>query len=384
LILFDKRGSGSSDHVSFDALATLEDWTEDIATVMSAVGSERAALVAVLGGCPIATFFAGTYPDRASSLVLFNPTLAMAADGDRAGYAIDVEDRVASVEGLWGTDDVVGLFAPSMTGDADFRTWLARFCRVGNPPAMAAAVFRASLMSDVRATLSLIQSPTLVLQRSEVAVASSRAQGRLLAEHISGARYVELSGTDLIPYAGDMSGLLNEIEGFLTGEQNRVSTDRVLATVLFTDIVASTEHAVRLGDRKWTELLDEHDLLVAHELERYRGRKVVPTGDGVLAIFDGPARAARCAHAICSAVHALGIEVRAGLHTGEVEVRGDDIGGIAVHIGARVSALADPGEVLVTSTVRDLVAGSGLTFSERGRHALKGVPGEWSILAVQA
>ncbi|MDP9332784.1 MAG: adenylate/guanylate cyclase domain-containing protein [Actinomycetota bacterium] len=385
LILFDKRGSGSSDHVSFDALATLEDWTEDIATVMDAVGSERAALISVLGGCPIATFFAATYPDRVSALVLFNPTVRILADDDFAGVAPDgLEDRLAPMRAIWGTDDVVGLFAPSMTGDEGFRTWLARFCRVGNPPAMAIAVFRASLMSDVRATLPLIQTPTLVLQRADAEVASSRTQGRFLAEHIAGARYIEVPGGDLIPYVGEASALLDEIEDFLAGDRPRVSTDRVLATVLFTDIVASTKHAVRVGDRKWTALLDAHDLLVSQELERYRGRKVNPTGDGMLATFDGPARAVRCAQAICSAVRALGIEVRAGLHTGEIELRENDIGGIAVHIGQRVSARAAPGEVLVTRTVTDLVAGAGLEFDDRGDHELPGVPGSWRLLAVKS
>jgi pimeloyl-ACP methyl ester carboxylesterase len=208
LILFDKRGSGSSDHVSVDALATLEDWTEDIATVMDAVGSERAALISVLGGCPIATFFAATYPDRASALVLLNPTVGIMTDENVPGVAPDgVEDRVAAVRDIWGTDEVVGLFEPSMTGDDGFRSWLARFCRVGNPPAMAVAVFRASLMSDVRATFPLIQTPTLVIQRADAEIASSRTQGQFLAEHIAGARYIEVPGSDLTPYTREASAL---------------------------------------------------------------------------------------------------------------------------------------------------------------------------------
>ena len=383
LILFDKRGSGSSDHVSFEALATLEDWSEDIATVMTAVGSERAALVAALGGCPIVLFFTATYPDRSSALVLFNPTVGMVDDDERPGaMPVNIEERVAAVAQGWGTDAVVGLFAPSMTGDDSFRTWLTRFCRVGNPPAMAAAVFRASLMSDVRATLPLIRIPTLVLQRAGADIATSQAQGQFLANHIADARYVEVPGRDLVPYTGDASHVLDVIEDFIAGDHPRVSADRVLATVLFTDIVTSTKLAADVGDRKWTELLDAHDLIVAQELERYQGRKVNPTGDGMLATFDGPARAVRCAQAICSAVRTLDIEARAGVHTGEIELRGNDIGGIAVHIGQRVSALAAPGEVLVTRTVTDLVAGADLTFDDRGEHELAGVPGRWHLLAL--
>jgi class 3 adenylate cyclase len=316
--------------------------------------------------------------------VLFNPTVRIVADDDSpAGAPNGVADPGDALGAIWGTDAVVGLFAPSMAGDEGFRTWLARFCRVGNPPTMAIAVFRASLMSDVRATFPLIQSPTLVIQRADAEVASSRAQGQFLAEHIAGARYMEVPGGDLIPYSGDASALVDEIEDFLTGDRGSVSTDRVLSTVLFTDIVASTRHAVRVGDRKWTALLDAHDLVVSQELERYRGRKVNPTGDGMLATFDGPARAIRCAQAICSGVRALGIEARAGLHTGEIELREDDIGGIAVHIGQRVSALAAPGEVLVTRTVTDLVAGAGLEFEDRGDHELPGVPDRWRLLAVK-
>jgi class 3 adenylate cyclase len=384
LILFDKRGSGSSDHVSVDALATLEDWTEDITTVMDAVGSRRAALIGVLGGCPIVLFFAATYPDRASSLVLFNPTTRTAAGvADAADRPDAVEARVTAVQRMWGTSEVVGLFAPTMSGDKAFTSWFTRFCRVGNPPAMAVEAFRASLLSDVRATLPLIQSPTLVVQRADASTASSRAQGGFIAERIDGARYLEMPGADLIPYVGeDTPVLLNAIETFVSGDRVAVS-DRVLATVLFTDIVASTEHAARMGDRDWHALLDEHDVLVQGELDRYQGRKVNSTGDGMLATFDGPARAVRCAQAICSSVRALGVELRAGLHTGEVEVRGDDIGGIAVHIGARIAALAGPNEILVSRTIVDLTVGSGLDFAQHGNHQLKGIPGTWGTFVVQ-
>ena len=383
LILFDKRGSGSSDNVTLDALATLEDWTDDIVTVMDAVGSRQAVLAGAIVGSPIAVLFAATHPDRTSALVLINATARLLADRDYAGIPSEgLEERVAAFRAMWGTEAVVRLLAPSMAGDEAFCTWLARFCRVGNPPAMATAVFRAQLLSDVRPALELIQAPTLIMQRAEAEIVSSQSQGRYLAEHIAGARYVEVPGNDPLPYVGEAAALLDEIEAFLTGHRPEILGDRVLATVLFTDIVASTEHAARRGDHYWAEVLNEHDLIVARELERHRGRKVNPTGDGILATFDGPARAVRCAQAICSSVRSLGIEVRAGVHTGEVERRGDDIGGIAVHIGQRVCALAQPGEVLTTTTVRDLVTGSGIDFNDRGCHTLKGVPGEWALLAV--
>jgi class 3 adenylate cyclase len=380
LIIFDKRGSGSSDHVAPDALATIEDWTDDIVTVMDAVGSDRAALVGSVVGCPIAMLFAATRPDRTSALVVINGTARMLADHEYPGLEPDsVDSRVAAFASSWGTEQVARLLAPSAEGDPLFARWFARFCRMGNPPAMASAVFRAQLLTDVRAALPLIQTPTLVLQRCDTAVVTSGSQGRYVADHINGAAYVELPGRDPLPYVGDADALLDEIEKFLTGTASHVLTDRVLATVLFTDIVSSTEQIAALGDRRWRETLDRHDTLVREQLERNRGREVGTTGDGFFAVFDGPARALRCALAIVDEAHALGLDLRAGVHTGECEYRGDDYAGIAVHIGARIAALAAPGEVLTSRTVRDLVAGSEITFDDRGEHTLKGVPEPWHL-----
>jgi class 3 adenylate cyclase len=250
---------------------------------------------------------------------------------------------------------------------------------MGNPPTMAAAVFRAELLTDVRATLGLIQTPALVLQRSDTAVVASQTQGRFIADHIPGARYVELEGGDPLPYVGDADALLDEVEKFLTGATPQVTTDRVLATVLFTDIVSSTEQNVALGDRRWRERLDEHDSAVRAQLDEHGGREVSTAGDGFFAVFDGPARALRCALAIIDEAHGVGVDIRAGVHTGECEIRGDNLAGIAVTIGARIAALAGPGEVLTSRTVKDLVAGSEITFHDCGEHILKGVPDPWRI-----
>ena len=379
LILFDKRGSGSSDHVPLDALATLEDWTEDIVTVMDAVGSERAALVGAFVGSPIAMLFAATHPQRTTALVIVNGSARMMADDDYPGIASeDLDARLATFRATWGTEAMVEDFAPSNTGDEAFQRWFARFSRVGNPPAMATAVHRAQLVTDVRATLPLIQASTLVLERAGLG-ARSETQSRYLADHIAGARYVEVPGEDALPYVGDASALLDEIEEFLTGDRPSFATDRVLATVLFTDIVGSTEHAVAVGDRKWRVQLDEHDALVRAQLDVFGGREIDTAGDGFFAVFDGPARAVRCAHAIVEHARVLGIEIRAGVHTGECEIRGDGYAGIAVHVGARIAALAGPGEVMTSSTVKDLVAGSGISFENRGEQQLKGVPDPWHL-----
>jgi class 3 adenylate cyclase len=319
--------------------------------------------------------FAAMYPDRTAALVVINGTARILADNHYSGVVPErADDLVAAFRAGWGTETVVELLAPSMTGDEAFCRWLARFCRVGNPPTMATAVFRAQLASDLRATLPLIQAPTLVMQRAAAEGVTSPAQSRFLADHIAGARYVEVPGKDPLPYVGDASALLDEIEEFLTGDRRHFAADRVLATVLFTDIVGSTEHAAAVGDRRWRERLDQHDVLVRSQLEAFRGREISTAGDSFFAVFDGPARAVRCAHAIVDDVKTLGIDIRAGVHTGECEIRGDDYAGIAVHVGARIAALAGPGEVLTSSTVKDLVAGSGISFHDRGEHELKGVP----------
>jgi class 3 adenylate cyclase len=282
----------------------------------------------------------------------------------------------------WGTGTNVSVWAPSRAGDDTFGRWLGRFERGAVSPATIRALSRWVLNLDLRSVLPSIRVPTLVLHR-EADLLLPLDHGRYLADHIPDARLVVLPGSDFLFFTEGADEIVDHIEEFITGVRPVREPDRALATVLFTDIVGSTEHATRLGDKKWTDLLNRHDDLVSRELERHRGRKVNPTGDGILATFDGPARAVRCAQAICEAVRPLGIEVRAGLHTGEVELRGEDIGGIAVHIGQRVSALAGPGEVLVSRTVTDLVAGSGLLFEERGEQELKGVPGKWSVYAVK-
>jgi class 3 adenylate cyclase len=317
--------------------------------------------------------------------VLVNASARRLADDDYPGVDPERTHEVTSdFHSAWGTDAMVEQLAPSMVGDESFRRWFPRFSRVGNPPNMAAAVFRAHLVSDVRASLPLIQAPTLVVRRAESDRFTSAEQSRFLVDHIAGSRSVELPGGDSMPYAGDVTTLVDEIEEFLTGDRPRVTTDRVLATVLFTDIVGSTEHAAKVGDRTWREHLDEHDARVRAQLDAFHGREVSTGGDSFFAVFDGPARAVRCAHSIIDDIKALGMEVRAGVHTGECEVRGDNYAGIAVHVGARIAALAGPGEVLTSSTVKDLVAGSGLSFHDYGEHQLKGVPDRWRLFRATA
>jgi class 3 adenylate cyclase len=384
LVLFDKRGSGSSDHVAFDALATLEDWADDMVTVMDAAGSERAAVVGAMVGAPIALLFAATHPERTASLVVVNASPRALADDAYPGLPFtEVERRLEAFQAGWGTEPMVEFFAPSMARDPAFRRWFARFCRVGNPPAMATAVYRAQLLADVRPVLPVIQAPTLVVSRGDDATGlHSRAHSRYLAEHIPGSRLVEVPGDEFLVYAGDAAAILNEIEAFLTGERPSAEPDRVLATVMFADIASSTELAAAIGDRAWRELLERFRGLVREQLDRFHGREVNTRGDDFLATFDGPARAIRCASAIVAASKALGFDVRAGIHTGEVELMAGDLGGIAVHIGARVSELARPGEVLLSRTVVDLVTGSGIEFIDRGEHQLKGVHGSWKLFAV--
>jgi class 3 adenylate cyclase len=275
------------------------------------------------------------------------------------------------------------LFAPTRANDPSFQRWWGRFERLGASPAAASALMRMNSQIDISGILPTIRVPTLVIHRTEDVTINVEG-GRYLAEHIPGARYLELPGTDHIPFVGDNAGeIADAIEEFLTGARAPVTVDRVLATVLFTDIVGSTEKAAALGDRRWRDLLDNHHATIRRNLARFRGHEIKTTGDGILATFDGPARGVRCACAIADEIRPLGIEVRAGLHTGECEMIDDDVGGIAVHIGARVASLAGAGEVLVSSTVKDLVAGSGLRFGDRGSRSLKGVPGEWRIFAVE-
>jgi class 3 adenylate cyclase len=382
LILFDKRGTGLSDPVI--DVPTLETRMDDVRAVMDAAGSERASLLGLSEGGPMCILFSASVPQRTTSLILCG---AMARSTEAEDYPFGApaealfEASVRFIAPHWGEGLGIETFAPTLDGDPKAIEWWGKMERFGASPAMAVKLFEMFLDIDVRAVLPSIQVPTLVLHRLGDRVVNWRA-GKWLAEHIDGARYVEFPGDDHVPWAGDQDPLLDEIEEFITGVRSVAEPDRVLATVLIPDIVDSTKAASELGDRRWRETLDAHDALVARELERHRGRMVKATGDGVLATFDGPARAIRCAEAISKEAQSLRIAVRAGLHAGECEVRGEDIGGIAVHIGARVVALAGPGEVLVSSTVRDLVGGSGIEFDDRGMHELKGVPGEWHIFSV--
>ena len=381
LILFDKRGTGSSDRAA--KLPILEEQMDDIGVVMDAVGSQRAALLGASEGGSQCTLFAATYPERTRALILYG-TVATNVWSPQAPWAPTdeiFETYIGIIEREWGGPVGLPLFAPSMVGDKRYEDWWARLLRLAASPADAIAILRMVREIDIRHVLPNIRVPTLVIQR-----AGDRAvnveNGRYLARTIPGAKYVELPGSDHSFWTEDSDAIFDEIQEFLTGVRPTPDPDRVLATVLFTDIVGSTEQASELGDSRWKELLQRYYGLARTELDRFRGREVKTTGDGLLATFDGPARGIRCACAITSAAAEIGVQTRAGLHTGECEIMGEDIGGIAVHIGARVAAQAGSGEVLVSSTVKDLVAGSGLRFENRGSRALKGVPEEWRLYAV--
>ena len=353
---------------------------DDLRAAMDAVGMERAALMGVSEGGPLVALFAASYPERCDALVLY---------GGFARFAswLPTEEALAQffgyIEQGWGTGGSLPLFAPTCGDDPAFQRWWGRFERLGASPAAAAALMRMNSQIDISNIVPTIRVPTLVIHRTEDVTINVEG-GRFLAEHIPGARYLELPGKDHLPFVGDNAGeIADAIQEFLTGSRAPVEIDRVLATVLFTDIVGSTEKAAALGDSRWRKLLDDHHGTIRRNLSRFRGREVKTTGDGILATFDGPARGVRCACAIAEEIHPLGIDVRAGLHTGECEIMGEDVGGIAVHIGARVASLAGAGEVLVSRTVKDLVAGSGLRFADRGSQTLKGVPGDWQIYAVE-
>lgn len=384
-ITFDKRGTGLSDRTL--GFGSTEERMDDIRAVMDAVGSERAAIVGISEGGPLALLFAATYPQRISALVLW-ATFARVRESE--DYPIGVEnealDRViAWMRKSWGSGKALRLFVQHAPDNVETDRMFARWERNAATPAGAVEIMRSNGAIDVRGTLSAISVPTLVVHREHDPMVPV-ALGRYLAEHIDGARLVVLPGDwHTNGSIGGEEDLLDVVEEFLTGDRpsHAAEVDRVLATVLFTDIVGSTEEAARLGDRRWRSVLDEFRQLVRRELAQHRGREVNTRGDDFLATFDGPGRAVRCARDIVSAARPLGVHVRTGIHTGEVELQGDDVAGLAVHIGARVSALADSDEILVTSTVRDLVVGSGIEFADRGRHALKGVPGEWQVLAVR-
>ena len=385
LILFDRRGTGASDPIPLDATPTWEEWADDLRAVLDAAGSERAAIFATLDGGPMAMVFAATQPERITALILGNTTAKLIATDDYP-FGLSSEQYEAWLklaEDGWGTEGFAESVSPSLAADPRMRAWFAKYMRASASPRTYVAQTRAIATLDVREVLSSIRVPTLVLHRRDLALLPQ--SGRYLAEHIPGAKLVEIAGSDSILFHGpDADLVIDSVEEFLTGARRVPEPDRVLATILFTDLVGSTSRAAEMGDRKWRQLLDQHDELARAEIERSRGRLLKTTGDGVLATFDAPGRAIRCTLALREAIQSLGLSMRAGLHSGEVELRGDDVGGIAVVIAARVSALADAEEVLVSRTVADLVAGSGIHFGDRGAHSLKGVPGEWQLLHVMA
>jgi class 3 adenylate cyclase/pimeloyl-ACP methyl ester carboxylesterase len=385
VIPFDRRGVGLSDPV--DSTTTLEERMDDVRAVMDAAGSERAALLGMSEGAMMCMLFAAAHPERTSSLVLWG---AMA----RSTWAEDypwAPPREAVLEAehelmfpYWGQGATIDVFSPSLADDPKAREMQARFERQSASPMRVGQLLQMFLDTDVRDALPLIHTPTLVIHRRGDRAVNYRA-ARWLAEQIENSTYLELDGVDHFPWSSEgTSDGMDEIEEFLTGSRPAPSPQRVLATVLFTDIVDSTKHAAELGDRRWRELLEQHQSLVRERLERFEGSEINTTGDGFLATFDGPTRAVECARAIADAMPTLGIEIRAGLHAGEVELMGDDVGGIAVHVAARIAALAGPGEVLASRTVRDLAVGSGIDFRPGGSHRLKGVAEEWEVFGVEA
>ena len=385
VIVFDKRGTGLSDPIATDALPTVEEWIDDMRAVLDDVGSTRSAVMTGVGASLMALVFAATYPERTSSLVLVDPfARARWAEDNPWGYRIDqLAQDLERVRANWGTKTgTMALLAPELMSVQPLAQQFLRYERAATAPGMAAAMIGWIYDVDVRHVLPTIRVPTLVLHHRDVTRIAPE-HGRYVASHIPGARFVELPGSANYTWAGDTAPMLAEIERFLTGATPVLQPDRVLATVLFTDIVDSTRLANDLGDSRWRDLLATHDRVAREIVELFRGRVIKSTGDGLLATFDGPARAVRAAAAIQHAVESHGIEIRSGLHTGEIEVAAADVVGIAVHIAARISAAAGAGEILTSSTVRDLVAGSGITFEDRGAATFKGIDQEWRIFAAR-
>jgi class 3 adenylate cyclase len=386
LLRFDKRGTGMSDRGS-STLPAGDELAQDGLAVLDAAGSDRAAVIAPYNDSPGGLVLAALHPERVSALVVVNGLARLAWAPDYpAGVPLELlkssRERLPETDAVEQGFDLLAAIAPTVAGDPAFRAWWDRSGNLGLTPAAARERSAALYDLDVREFLPMIRVPTLVLQRADLQPAWGVGHGRYLAEHIAGAKYVELPGPDVLYWVGDFEPVLDEIEEFVTGV--RGGAERVLSTVLFTDIVGSTDRAAQLGDARWRDLLDRHDQTVRAQLERFRGREVKTVGDGFVATFDSPGRAIDCALAVREALSAFDVDVRAGLHAGEIEVRGGDVAGLAVHIGARVSALAAPGEVWVSSTVKDLVVGSNVEFSARGEHELKGVPGTWALFAVDA
>lgn len=383
VITFDKRGVGLSDPVPLSSLPSLEDWMDDVRAVLDDIGSKRTAVYGAVDGGVMAMLFAATYPERTAALILEHCYAKVEQSPD---YPFGVpgpllEQAPELVRKLWINEHMLSIVAPSKAGDEVLREEFARYARSSASPGAAAAMVEMLRHVDIRYVLPSIRVPTLVMHERDANFYKVEL-GRYLAANIPGARFVELPGTD-VAWFSDQDAIIAEMEEFITGVRPVPTPDRVLATVMFTDIVESTRLAAEWGDARWRDFLERHRDLSRRQLGIHRGREVQMLGDGLFATFDGPARAIRCASAILDGSRALGISARSGLHTGECELIGDDVGGIAVHIGARVVSLAGPGEVLVSSTVKDLVVGSGLSFDDRGAHALKGVPGEWRLFAVR-
>ncbi|MFO0993496.1 MAG: adenylate/guanylate cyclase domain-containing protein [Hyphomicrobiales bacterium] len=382
LIRFDKRGTGLSDRVG--DIPTLEQRMDDVRAVLDAAGSKRAALMGISEGGPMSVLFAATYPERVSALVLYGSIARGAwADDYPWGSKQDAawEDWLTRWHKDWGGPFGIDFWAPTMAGDEAFKEWWAKYLRLGASPNAVVSLWRMNASIDVRPILPAVRVPTLVLHRiGDMAV--NIEEGRLLARHIPGAKLVELPGQDHLWWVGDWEAITSEVEEFVTGGRHLTEPDRVLVTVLFTDIVNSTERAVELGDRQWKQLLSSHNAVMRSEINRFRGRTVKNLGDGFLAVFDGPARAINCALSARRAIERFGIDIRSGLHTGEVEVIGEDVGGIAVHTAARVLGKCEPREVWTSRTVRDLVAGSKFKFTDKGSHQLKGLEGDWPLFSV--
>jgi class 3 adenylate cyclase/pimeloyl-ACP methyl ester carboxylesterase len=383
VIMLDRRGSGLSDRLP--GMATLEEGMDDLNAVLDAAGSERTALLGFNESGPLCALYAATYPDRVSHLILYATfaTTTWQPDYPWGQKPEEREEQIFWITQTWGVGGAGAMLSPESADDERFLRWAARYQRGSVTRDALPDYFRILEKTDVRHVLETIQVPTIVLHRKDDRTVPVD-NGRYLAEKIPGAKYVELEGTEHVPFFGDWESLADELEEFVTGSRHPHEGNRVLATILFTDIVGSTEKAAAMGDSRWRDLLDTHDETVKSLLERWQGRLVKATGDGLLATFDGPARAIRCASQMRNRLSSLGLQVRCGLHTGEVEVRGDDVGGIAVHIGARVMELAQPGEILVSSAIPPLIAGSGVSFEEKGSHTLKGVDGEWPVYAVSS
>ncbi len=383
LITLDMRGTGLSDRA--DHLPLLEDQMDDLSAVLDRVGSNRTALFGTSQAGPMAILYAASFPQRVDALILY---AGYASSRRREDYPWGrdpewIEQYLAQLDHEWGRGSFLEQMAPSLVGNEAFEEWWGRFERYSSSPGNAVAYATAHIEDDVRELLSAVAVPTLVIQRADDTYRGA-GQSRYIAEGIPDAHYIELQGRDHLPYVGDQDAIIDEVQEFLTGVRSGPESNRVLATVLFTDIVDSTKRAVELGDTRWHELLELHNQAVMVQLARFRGELVDTAGDGMLAMFDGPARAIRCALAVIEAVEALGLHIRAGLHTGEVDIGPTGVAGLGIHIGARVAALAQSDEVLVSRTVKDLVAGSGIEFFDRGLHELKGVPDEWHLFSVRS